>query len=414
MSVTIERLGHHGDGIAAGPIFVPLTLPGEVVEGDIADGRIASPKIIAPSADRVRPPCSHFKSCGGCSLQHASDSFVAGWKAGVVETALAAHGLTAPIRGVKTSPPGSRRRASFSGRRTKKGALVGFHARASGTVIEVPNCQILHPGILSQIPACQRLTIIGASRKGEISMSVTVADKGTEIAVTGGKPLDMQLRQELSALIAQFVLARLTWDDETVAQEFPPVHLIDGIAVSPPPGSFLQATKEGETGLIRSMTEAVGPAKTIADLFSGCGTFALPLARDAEVHAVESEAEMLTALDVGWRKSTGLKKVTTETRDLFRMPLLPIDLRKFDAVVLDPPRAGAETQTTAIAESVVPRVGFVSCNPVTFARDAKILVDAGFTLDWIDVIDQFRWSPHVEIAAQFTRPKKQAKPLTHL
>jgi len=403
MSVTIERLGHHGDGIAAGPIFVPLTLPGEVVEGDIADGRIATPRIITPSVDRVRPPCPHFKSCGGCALQHASDAFVAGWKAEVVETALTAHGLTTSIRGVKTSPPKSRRRASFSGRRTKKGALVGFHARASGTVIEVPNCQILHPGILALVPACQRLTIIGASRKGEISMSVTVADKGTDIAVTGGKPLDMQLRQELSALIAQFGLARLTWDDETVAQEYPPVHLIDGVAVTPPPGAFLQATKEGEAGLIKSMAEAVGTAKRIADLFSGCGTFALPLARNAEVHAVESEAEMLTALDAGWRKSTGLKKITTETRDLFHMPLLPIDLRKYDAVVLDPPRAGAESQTTAIAESTVPRVGFVSCNPVTFARDAKILVDAGFTLDWIDVIDQFRWSPHVEIAAQFTR-----------
>ena len=399
----ITRLGHLGDGIADGPIFAPLTLPGEEVEGDVVNSRIANPRIITPSADRVKPPCSHFKACGGCALQHGSDAFVENWKADVVRDALGAHGLDAPIRQIHTSPPRSRRRATLSGKRTKKGALVGFHARGSDVIIDIPNCTLLRPELMAMLPALQELTVIGASRKAEIAITTTASEDGADILVKGGKPLDGPLRVELAAFAVKHDLARLVWDDELVAMERPPSQRFDGIAVVPPPGAFLQATKEGEAALLNAVQQAVGPAKQVIDLFAGCGTFALPLAKSAELHAVESVPEMLTAMDTGWRKAQGLKKLTTEARDLFRRPILPIELRKYQAAVIDPPRAGAEAQIAEIAKGGPPRLAMVSCNPVTFAQDAKTLIQAGYVLNWIDVVDQFRWSPHVELAAQFTR-----------
>ncbi|MCG6901901.1 MAG: class I SAM-dependent RNA methyltransferase [Rhodobacter sp.] len=401
MTVTIRRLGHLGDGIADGPVFVPLTLPGEVVEGEQSGDHIIAPRIVTPSVERVKPPCSHFRTCGGCALQHGSDGFVAAWKADVVSTALAAHGLAAPIRAIRTSAPRSRRRATLSGRRTKKGAMVGFHARGSDVIVDIPNCQLLHPDIMALLPVIERLVALAASRKGEIAVSVTLAMDGAEVSVTGGKPLDSQLQQDLARLSGESGILRLAWDGDVVAQHRPPRQIIDGITLIPPAGAFLQPTKDGETALIAAVRDAVGPARRIADLFAGAGTFALPLARNAEVHAVESDAAMLMALDAAWRNAAGLKKVTTESRDLFRRPMLPLDLRGFDAAVIDPPRAGAEAQVAEIAQSGIQRLAMVSCNPVTFARDAKTLTDAGYSLDWIEVIDQFRWSAHVELVAQF-------------
>ena len=403
MSVIIERLGHLGDGIANGPVYAPLCLPGEEVTGDIDQGRIATPRIITSSPDRVTPVCSHFKSCGGCLLQHASDGFVEQWKAQVVQEALSAHGIKAPIRSVKTSPSQSRRRATFSGRRTKKGALVGFHARASDALIEIPNCKLLVPELIALIPVLKDIVIVGASRKAELSLAVTWSNVGADLAVTGGKPLDATLRQTIAAIAGQNGIARITWGGELVAQQCPPVQDIAGIDVVPPPGAFLQATRNGQDALTESVIEAVGTAKSVADLFAGCGTFALPIAKTANVHAIESEPEMLDALDSAWRLANGLHKITTETRDLFRRPMHSSEMSRLDALVVDPPRSGAEAQVTEIAKSNVSRVAMVSCNPVSFSRDAKILMDGGYTLHWIDVVDQFRWSAHVELSAFFTK-----------
>ncbi|MGR3662040.1 MAG: class I SAM-dependent RNA methyltransferase [Paracoccaceae bacterium] len=403
MTLTIERLGYQGDGIAAGPVFVKMTLPGEVVEGDIENGRISAPKIITPSPDRVTPPCRHFKTCGGCSLQHASDDFVKKWKSQVVRTALSAHGFDLEINDAITSPARSRRRAVFSGRRTKKGSIVGFHGRASGTIIEIPDCKLLHPGLMAAIPALQELTILGASRKGEISINTTHTENGVDIIVTGGKPLDGNLRITLAGLAEKHRFARLTWDDELLAGRAPALQHFDKIAVVPPAGSFLQATKEGEEALLNAVQRAIGKPSHVLDLFAGCGTFALPFARNAEVHCVESVGAMLQALDQGWRGGTNLKKVTTEVRDLFLRPLMPDELNRYDAVIIDPPRAGANAQFEYLAQSTVAKIAAVSCNPVTFARDAQSLVNAGYNLDWVEVIDQFRWSPHVEMVASFTK-----------
>ncbi|AZQ69427.1 class I SAM-dependent RNA methyltransferase [Silicimonas algicola] len=404
MQATILRLGHLGDGIAEGPVFVPRTLPGEVVEGELSGDRLASPRIVTPSSNRVSAPCPHYRGCGGCALQHASDDFVADWKAGVVETALSAVGIEAKVRRVHTSPPGSRRRATFTGRRTKSGAIIGFHAPYSDAIREVPHCLLVRPALVEALPVLERIVTLGGSRKGEVRLTVTETDSGLDVAVTGGKPIDVSLQAHFGAVAAEAGLARLSWDREVVAMERPPLVQFGRAQVTPPPGAFLQATTEGEAALVAGVREALdGATGDIVDLFAGCGTFSLPLAERGHVHAVEAEEEMLEALDRGWRHAPGLHAVTTETRDLFRRPLDAEALSHFGAAVIDPPRAGAERQVESLAASNISRVAMVSCSPVTFARDTARLVQAGFGIAWMDVVDQFRWSTHVEIIAAFTR-----------
>ncbi|NUH66913.1 class I SAM-dependent RNA methyltransferase [Sulfitobacter sp. S0837] len=398
----ILRLGHHGDGIAEGPLFAPMTLPGETVSGEIDGQQLRDIRIITPSEQRVAPPCRHFKSCGGCQLQHAADDFVAEWKVDVVRKALAAHGIDAPFRPIQTSPAQSRRRATFAARRTKKGAMAGFHGRASDVLIEVPGCQLVDPALLPGLKVAEELALIGTSRKAELAVTVTLSEEGLDVSVANGKPLDGPLRQQLAQTCERLALARLTWDGEVIAMRAPPAQTFGNARVTPPPGAFLQATRHGEAALLAAVTEALGGAENIVDLFAGCGTFALPLAQKARVHAVEGDAEMMAALEAGWRQAKGARPVTTETRDLFRRPLLPDELAKIDALVLDPPRAGAEAQVAEIIRAQVPRLAYVSCNPVSFARDVQNLVAAGYRLDWVQVVDQFRWSSHVELAACLT------------
>lgn len=403
MIVTIDRLGHLGHGIAPGPIYVPGTLPGEVVEGTPEGDRLLDPKIVTPSVNRVKPPCRHARACGGCQLQHASDAFVAGWKQEVVANALSGQGLSADFLPLVTSPARSRRRATLSARRTKGGVLMGFHARASDTIVEIPDCQLLHPGILAAFPGLQALVMAGGSRTTELSLQVTLTRGGPDVVVTGGKPLDANLRLDLARLVETHGFSRLTWDGETVALRDRPALTMGSATIVPPAGAFLQATAEGEAALLAAVRQALGPQKRIVDLFSGVGTFTLPLAQTMEVHAVEGETAMTKALDLAARNTPNLHRISTETRDLFRRPLEPDELGGFSGAVIDPPRAGAEAQTDRLARSKVPVIAAVSCNPVTFARDAKALVAAGYRLDWVQVIDQFRWSTHVELVARFSR-----------
>lgn len=400
---TIRRLGHHGDGIADGPLFVPVTLPGEVVTGQPSGQSLEDVRIVMPSPERVAPPCRHFKACGGCALQHASDEFVAAWKVDVVRNALEAHGLETDFRPIITLPTQSRRRATLAARRTKKGAMAGFYGHGSDVIIEVPDCRLLHPDLMAGLDVARELAMVGASRKGALAVTVTLSENGLDVSVANGKPLDGPLRMALAQLCEHLGLARLAWEDDVIAMRLPPMQRFGKAEVLPPPGAFLQATADGEAALLDAVQDAVGEAAHIADLFAGCGTFSLPLAEQARVHAVEGMAEMTEALDQGWRMAGGLKPVTTEARDLFRRPLLPDELKSFDAVVLDPPRAGAERQVAEVCAAKVPTIAFVSCNPVTFARDAQMLVDAGYRLNWVQVVDQFRWSPHIELAASFTQ-----------
>ncbi|WP_339108643.1 class I SAM-dependent RNA methyltransferase [Thioclava sp. GXIMD4216] len=403
---SVDRLSIQADGVIRseeGTIHAPLTLPQEDITGEVVAGRIAQPKIVNPSASRVRPPCPHYRACGGCSLQHASDAFVADWKASVIETALAARDIDAKVEQVFTSPANSRRRATLSGRRTKKGAQVGFHGRASGTITEITGCTLLRPELLAHLPTAEALTIAGASRKGELSMTLTLSEAGVEIACTGGKEISADLFTTLSEIAHKNGLARISWNGEMIAAIRPAWQAMGRAQVAPPAGAFLQATKEGETALTDFVLQNLGKAAKVVDLFSGSGTFTLPLAQYTDVHAVEAEAPMLEALDQGWRKAQGLHRVTHEARDLFRRPLLPDELDRFDVIVIDPPRAGAESQIAEICRSDATRVLHVSCNPITFSRDAKTLLEAGFVLEKLIAVDQFRWSAHIEIAALFTR-----------
>lgn len=394
----IDSLTQHGMGRIIGGALIPRTLPGEEID-ILTDDSI---RIIRPSVHRVAPPCRHYKSCGGCAMQHADDAFVADWKVGIVRKALEGQRLHAPIRGIDTSAPQSRRRAKLSGRRTKQGAMVGFHARASDALVAVPECKLLTPALVALIPVLEKLTIIAASRKSEVGLTVTDSRVGVDVVVDTGRPLTDELRIGLAAFAQEHGLARLTWGDETVVTITPPMQTFGAAQVTPPPGAFLQATAQGEASLRSAVTEICGTAGKIVDLFAGCGTFTLPLAQRAEMLAVESEAEMLAALSKAWRSTPGLKRITTETRDLFRRPLLPDELDQFDAAVIDPPRAGAEAQVAELARSKIKTIAMVSCSPVTFARDGRKLVDAGFSLDWVQVVDQFRWSTHVELVSRFT------------
>ena len=401
---TIERLGRKGDGVAISDglrALAPLVLPGEVIEGEPVEGRITDVRIVTPSEQRVRPACGHFRACGGCSLMHGTDDFLRSWKIGVVEQALRAQGLAAPVAGLHVSPPRSRRRAVLSGRRTRKGALVGFHARASDVIVDIADCHILRPAIQAALPLLRELTIAGTSRAAELSLCVTETPAGLDVAATGGKPMDAALFQVLAGLADQGDLARLTWDGQSITRR--PAALPMGRAqVVPPPGGFLQATAEGEAALVAAIRDMTRGAARVLDLFAGCGTFSLPLAETAVVHAVEGLAAPLQALDAAARRTPGLHRITTETRDLSRRPLLPDEL-VYNAIVIDPPRAGAEAQAREIARSGVDRLAWVSCDPVTFARDARILADGGYQIARLFVVDQFRWSAHVETVAEIRR-----------
>lgn len=401
----ITRLGHHGDGIAQGPdgpFFAPRTLPGEVVTGEVTGDRIVSPKIVTPATTRVAAPCRHYKRCGGCNLQHASDAFVAEWKAGIVRDTLARAGIEAEIAGIETSPPNTRRRAALSGIKTKKGAQVGFHVAGGSDVVDIPACHLLTPPLLAALPLLEQITRLAGTRGAEVTFHVTDTATGIDLAVEGAKPFGREEMLALAPLGQHF--ARITWNGEAALQQSPPQIALGPARVTPPPGAFLQATDAGEAALTNRVTDIVKDARHVLDLFAGCGTFTFPLARHVPVHAVEGERRLIDALTQGRDHATGLKAITAEVRDLFRNPILPQDLTRFDAAVIDPPRAGAQAQVEQLVQAKgLHTIAFVSCNPGTFARDAATLVQAGWRMGPVTVVDQFRWSPHVELVAAFHR-----------
>jgi len=402
----VDRLGQLGDGIIDTPngeIFAPFTLPGEHIEGNVENGRVNSPKIIKPVSDRIKPACKHFKSCGGCSLQHASDTVISDWKIRKTQDALSQVNLHPEFRPIINSKAGSRRRATFAAKRTKKGALVGFHGRASDVIIEISECPISDPILLSGMPAFSQFAILGSSRKAVLRISATVSGNSLDVKIDNGKKLSATEISKFAQICNQFKILRLMWNDDVIAQSNPPSQKMGLADVIPPSGAFLQATKSGEAALIKTVLEIIGPSKRVVDLFAGCGTFALPISSKATVHALEGDANMIAALDSGWRAAGGLHDIKSETRDLFRRPLMPDEFKKIDAIVIDPPRAGAVSQVVEIAKANVGSIAFVSCNPATFARDASILCNNGYNLDWVQVIDQFLWNPHIELVAQFTK-----------
>lgn len=333
---------------------------------------------------------------------HASDDFLRDWKAELVRKAFEAQGLTVQPAGMHVSPAASRRRAVFSARRDKDGLRLGFHARASDAIVDLSECAVLRPAIIAALPHLRSLVAQGAARGAELSLSVIDGAAGLDVAVRGGKPVDTALSEHLGATLRAADFARLSWDEFSLTAR-PPAQQFGRARVVPPPGAFLQATAQGEAAILAVLRHILAGAGRIVDLYAGCGTFTLPLSERAEMHAVEGLSAPLEALDAGWRQAQGLRLVTHECRDLARRPLMPDELKRFDAALIDPPRAGAEAQARALAASDLGRIAWVSCDPVTFARDARILTEAGFALSALYVVDQFRWSHHVETVASFLR-----------
>ena len=409
---TIDRLGHLGDGIAVteqGDVYIPYTLPGERVlitppKGE-GTGKLS---ILKPSDDRVTPPCKHFKKCGGCNSQHMSPSFYKKWKESLVQTVLDAENLTTELKPLISAGSKNRRRASFAATRTKRGAQLGFYGKATHNIIPLEECHILAPEIVRAFTAIANLVGPGLSRKGRASVAVTATETGLDIAVEGGKAdPDLAMRQVLAEWADKTDIARLTWDGDMISERRLPVLTHAGIPTPLPPGGFLQASAASEKIMVDLVLEAVGSARNVADLFAGSGTFTFALSKFAKTLAVEHDEPALAALERAFNRegpSHNLKTVTLEKRNLFRRPLLPHELKNFDAVVFDPPRAGAKAQAAELAKSTVPIVVGVSCNPATFVRDASLLVAGGYELVSVTPIDQFIWSPHIEVVGVFKRP----------
>lgn len=403
---TIDHLGWHGDGVAIvddQEIFVPFTLPDETVSGHIENGTCQNARILAPVTDRVKPICRHFKTCGGCNMQHCSDGYLADWKAQQVKNTLNLNHIETEFRPIHVSPARSRRRAVFEARRTKKSVEIGFHQRKSDLLVGVTECPLIDDKILVAFDAFKELVKIGCSRKSSIRIHVTTSQNGLDVDIENAKDITAEQIAIVAKISVDHKFARLSWNGETIALILPPAQQFGGTYVTPPPGAFLQATIKGENVLVAAATETLRDCKHVLDLFCGCGTFTLPLAKTADVHAVEAIEKMLEALHNGWRQANGLRQVTTAIRDLFYSPLLLDELKPYDGILIDPPRAGADQQVKILAKSNIPNISYISCNPATFARDAKTLIEGGYTLDWVQPVDQFRWSPHVELASQFTK-----------
>ena len=346
--------------------------------------------------------CRHFGTCGGCSLQDLPLADYAATKRAAVQNALMKAGVTAEVLAPVIVPPRSRRRAVFKIKSLPTGLHIGFHAARSHTVIDMHHCDVLTPGLFALVGHLrQRLEpLFGVGEAAELH--VTETDTGFDCAFRWRAGVTAALSAELTAALSGLGIARLTMGRDLVFEQAVPTVTLGGVKVALPPNPFLQSTREGEAALQERVLKIAGKAKTVTDLFSGVGTFALPLARKAKVHAVEQDKAALEALR-GAARSPGLKPVTAEIRDLFKLPLTPAELAPYDAVVLDPPRAGAEAQVRTLAKSQVPVIAYVSCDASSFARDAAILVKGGYRIGSVTPIDQFLWSSHIELVAGFKR-----------
>lgn len=412
--LSVTALAHRGEGVVThggAQHYLPHTAPGDELQVNFAAGKPENWTLIGAGPDRVAPPCGHFGACGGCALQHLSDPFVARWKGEQVAQALRHRGIgDVDIRPTMTVPAASRRRVSFSSRLVAGQAELGFQAARSHRLVAIERCEILSPGIAGALAGLRQIAelLLVADRrkkKRDIRISVNDTDTGLDIVLHAEGVDEFAILPELAERAGVLPdLARLSLNDMPVMCPRKPVMRFGAVSLTPPPGAFLQASGEGEVALTQLVLEALGEAGRIADLFAGCGTFSFPAAAHAQLVAVEGDAAMVEALDHAARHAQGIRKFKALRRDLFRSPLSSDELKPFDAVIFDPPRAGGVAQASEIARSTVQRVAAVSCAPATFARDARILIDGGFRLNWVAPVDQFRWSSHIELVAEFARP----------
>ena len=412
--LSISRLGQRGDGVAETPqglVFVAGAVPGDTVTAQVDGDRGRLISVDIPSPDRVTPFCPLFGRCGGCATQHVGPKLYSAWKREGLVNALRHAGIDVTVDPLVAAHGEGRRRVTFHVRRVpgegKPVIETGFMAARSHDIVIVDACPLLTPGLARAPQVAHAIGEALAGSSKPLDVQVTDTEGGLDVDVRGHGPASPSARRSLALLANQLDIARLSMHGDVIVERRTPSVKIGKALVVPPPGGFLQATMAGEDALGGLVTAAVGKAKMVADLFAGVGTLALRLAEKATVHAVESEGAAMLALDRAVRQTQGLRTVTIETRDLFRRPLLGPELARFDAVVFDPPRAGAEAQAKYLAESSVPVVVAVSCNASTFARDAALLIGGGYTLARVTPVDQFLHSAHVELVGVFE--KKQAK-----
>lgn len=394
----IIRIAAKGDGVTADGRHVPLSAPGD---------RIGAGGVLEFGPAHVDPPCRHFPECGGCQLQHLSDDAYAAYVRDRVAGALAGQGITAgEIAAPYVSPPKKRRRASLRALRAGGRNMIGFTTQSSNQIVDMTMCELLDPALFALVGPLRRLLERKDVMGRAAGITMTLTDQGVDLMLEDVKAEGLDGAERMTQFAQRNGLARLTlveaeespmtvWEPEPVTVSF------GGLPVLLPPGAFLQATQDGEAALIAEVIDGVGDAKMVADLFAGLGTFALSLAEGRKVYAAEASRAALLALKQAGDRLPG--RVFPEHRDLFRRPLIPAELDRFDAVVLDPPRAGAREQIAQLALSKVPRIVHVSCNPSSFARDAATLIEGGYRLERVKPVGQFRWSTHVELAALFVR-----------
>jgi 23S rRNA (uracil1939-C5)-methyltransferase len=404
----IERVGARGDGVAAGPVYAALTLPGERIRASVAGDRAEALEILQPSPERVTPPCQHFGDCGGCALQHWAHAPYLAWKAEQVRAALASVRIETEILPPFASPPRSRRRLALHARKLGRRVAVGFKARRSWRLVEIGACPIADPRLVAALPALADLAAPSFEHpKSAPTLHVTLTETGLDIDVTGVERraggLSADARMTVAERATAHDFARVTLAGEVLYQARQPVVRLGKAMVALPPGAFLQAVPAAETAMAALVAKAVDAASQVADLYCGVGTLTFKLAETSAVTAIDQSAAAVKALARAGGGVAGLKPITTEARDLVRRPLLAADMKRLDAVVFDPPRTGAAEQAREIAHAAVPLAIGVSCNPATFARDARTLVDGGFVLRRVLPIDQFLWSPHVELVGVFSR-----------
>lgn len=394
----LSEMGRHGEAMAdvdGRHVYVPYALPGEVVEADISGSHALLRTIVTPSPERIEAFCPHFTRCGGCQIQQWQSDAYRLWKRGLVVTALKNQGITAEVEPLIDAQGEGRRRATLHVKRTPEGVIAGFNAARSHDIHPLDFCPILVPALA---PAFEIARRIGAL-VGDCDVAFTASETGLDVDVTTKR----KATPPLAALVEAEKLARLSVNREPLVTRIPPEVTAGTASVRLPAGSFLQATRVGEATLAMLVIENLGKAKHVADLFCGIGVFALRLAGRARIFAADSDRAAIAALTEATRKASGLKPVEAKARDLFREPLVARELKDFDAVVFDPPRAGAETQARQLAKSTVKTVIAVSCDPASFARDARILIEGGYRLTRVTPVDQFAFTAHVEVVALFRR-----------
>lgn len=417
--VAITDIGARGDGLATvegARLFVPLTVAGDRVRVRVTDPLDAATAkgegvradllaVLEPGPGRGDPACRHFGRCGGCTLQHLSADAYRAWNVSLVQGCLVRVGLgDTPLEPLACTPPGARRRARLAALKRGKRVWLGFNERQSHRLVDLEECPVLTPRLFALVEPLRALLAVVLPDGDGCDIVLNDLEGGIDLLLVGPRRLDRAARDALAGFEPDAV-ARIAWkaDDrsgvEPVANRRPAAIRFENVPIVPPPGAFLQASAAGEAALVEAVRGAIGGAGRVADLFAGIGTFSIPLSEQNAVHAVEGDAEAVAALS---RVVQG-RRLTVERRDLFEQPLTAKELGRFDAVVFDPPRAGAAAQAETLAASKVPLVVGVSCNPATFARDARKLVDGGYRLTTVRPVDQFLWSAHVELVGVFTR-----------